>query len=418
MSNQGKLAIFGGSPVIKVKKKWTWPPRYPGMGELLSKYIHEGHPLSIQDRSGPIASVEDELRRRFDRKHAIFCSSGTMALYSAFFALDLKPGDEIICPTITYHASATPALHLGAHVVLVDVEPDTGNVSLNEIQKSISSRTKCLVTNAMWGHPVEQSAIRELCDQRKIFWVEDCSHAQFASFENKPVGSWGDIACASLQGEKIVSGGEGGVYLTNTDHFHDKAVLLGHNLKRSTTCVLDPSFKPIGRTGYGLKFRGHPLAAVLVHDQLVNHVEKWMAERKHSLERLGAFLNQLPGIRSPVIRQTTTSMGAWYGFKPWVDFQTLGVDREKLVAALCAEGVEVAVPGSPPLHDLPIFSPDKFPIRDYSKFDNTVRKFPNAESYTSGILSLPTFTGERDEEELLATMKAFEKVWDCLGKIR
>ena len=112
-------------------------------------------------------------------------------------------------------------------MVLVDVEEDTGNVSVEGILKSISSKTKCLVTNAMWGHPVEQSTIKDICKQRNIAWIEDCSHAQFSSYMEKPVGSWGDIGCASLQGEKIVSGGEGGVFLTDSDELHDQAVLLG-----------------------------------------------------------------------------------------------------------------------------------------------------------------------------------------------
>ena len=417
-SKTGRLALNGGQPIVKNKSRWSWPPRYPGLGDLVKSYIDGGRPLSIQDQSGIIKEVEDELKRRFSRKHAIYCSSGTMALYSAFFALKINPGDEIICPTITYHASATPALHFGAHVVLVDVEEETGNASAEGILKSISSRTKCLVTNAMWGHPVEQATIKKICKQRDISWIEDCSHAQFSSYMGKPVGSWGEIACASLQGEKIVSGGEGGVFLTDSDELHDQAVLLGHNLKRSERCVINPAYKPIGRTGYGLKLRGHPLAALMVHDQLVNHVDEWMNEREDSLRRLSRFLNELPGLRAPVIRETTTSMGAWYGYKPWIDTKELRVSREKIAAALEAEGVEVSIPGSPPLHELALFDPERFSIRSYSKFDNSKATFPGAEKYTRGLLSIPTFTGQRDESLLQDAMRAFEKVWDNLGELQ
>ena len=418
INNSGSLAIHGGQPIVKQRSRWSWPPRYPGLGDLVKNYIDGGKPISIQDQSGIIKEVEDELKRRFSRKHAIYCSSGTMALYSAFFALKINPGDEIICPTITYHASATPALHFGAHVVLVDVEEDTGNVSVEGILKSISSKTKCLVTNAMWGHPVEQATIKEICKQRNLAWIEDCSHAQFSSYMDKPVGSWGDIGCASLQGEKIVSGGEGGVFLTDSDELHDQAVLLGHNLKRSENCVINPIYNPIGRTGYGLKLRGHALAALMVHDQLVNHVDEWMSEREESLKRLSRFLNALPGLRAPVIRETTTKMGAWYGYKPWINADELGISREKIASALEAEGIEVSIPASPPLHELALFNSSKFPIRSYSKFDNSQSSFPGADKYSRGLLSLPTYTGNRDEALLQNTMRAFEKVWDHLEDLR
>jgi dTDP-4-amino-4,6-dideoxygalactose transaminase len=415
------LALFGGSPEIPLakQKKWTWPPRYPKLGNLVRDYVNDPtQPLSIQGRDGPIADVENELKRRFERRHAIFCSSGTMALYSAYFSLDIKPGDEIICPTVTYHATASPALHFGAHVVLVDVENDTGNILAGAVKNAITPRTKAIVTNAMWGHPVEQEEIKKICISNNIAWIEDCSHAQFSSYCGKPVGSWGDIACASLQGDKLVSGGEGGVLLTNSDSIHDTAVLLGHNLKRSETTITNDYFAPIGRTGYGLKLRGHPLSAILIHDQLINHVDHWIADRTSSLTRLSHALSPLEGLRPPVIRSTTTSMGAWYGYKPWVDFKKLGIKRTALVNAIAAEGVEISIPKSPPLHQLPLFGAHAFPIKGFSKHDNSKTEYPGSGAYLDGIINLPTFTGLRDEESLIGTIQVFQKIWSNLDKLR
>ena len=414
-----KLALLGGKPVLpKRLPAWSWPPRYSGQGDVVKNYVDGGQPLSIQGREGVIAGCEDELKRRLHRRHAILCSSGTMAIYSAWFALGISPGDEVICTTITYHATATPALHLGAKVVLVDVEPDTGNIAVNAVENAITSRTRAVATNALWGHPVEQQRIRALCDQHRLAWLEDFSHAHFSEYLGRPVGSWGDVACASLQGGKFISGGEGGVLVTDSDAVHDRAVLLGHNLKRSETCVLDPQYQPISRTGYGLKLRSHPLAAALIYDQLVHYADDWILQRKHSLERLSQGLAGLEGLRPPVVRDYVTSMGAWYGYKPWIDFARLGVTRERLVEALKAENLEVDIPGSPPLHKLPIFDPDRFPINGFEKHDNRGGAFPNAESYSAGILSLPTFTGSDDEFALTAMIHGFRKVWDHLNELR
>ncbi len=417
MANQ--LALFGGPPVLNQPlPQWSWPPRYPGMGQILKDYVDTGKSLSIQGRDGVIAACEEEFKHRLGRRHAIMCSSGTMAIYSGFFALGIEPGDEVICTTVTYHATATPALHLGAKVVLVDVECDTGNIDVDAVAASISPRTRVVATNAMWGHPVEQHKLRELCDSRRIAWMEDFSHAHFAEYEGRPTGSWGDIACASLQGNKFISGGEGGVLVTDNDELHDRVVLLGHNLRRSQTCVINPEYEPIARSGYGLKLRCHPLAASLIHDQLIHHVDNWIVQRFESLERLTYGLSALPGVRPPVVRDYVTSMGAWYGYKPWVDWNLLAVTRERVVEALRAENLEVDIPGSPPLHSMALFDPSQFPISGFKKFDNRHRDFPNANSYAAGLLSLPTFTGSRDDFGLESMIEGFKKVWANLDVLR
>lgn len=414
-----RLALFGGTPVLdKPLPQWSWPPRYPGMGAIMKEYVDSGQPLSIQGREGIIAECEDEFKRRLSRRHAIVCSSGTMAIYSAFFAFGIQQGDEIICPTVTYHATATPAMHLGAKVVLVDVEPDTGNIDLGAVAASISPRTRAVASNAMWGHPVRQKALRELCDRHGIFWMEDFSHAHFSEFEHRFVGTWGDIACASLQGSKLLSGGEGGLLVTDNDEFHDRAILLGHNLRRSSTCVLNADYKPIGRSGFGLKLRCHPLAATLVYDQLINHVDRWITQRHQSLTTLSEGLADLDGIRPPAIHHYVTSMGAWYGYKPWVDWSELRISRELAVRALRAENLEVDIPGSPPLHRMALFAPNQFKINEFEKFDNTVRQFPNAEAYLGGLLSLPTFTGPADEVGLQSMLEGFRKLWANLSELR
>jgi len=111
-------------------------------------------------------------------------------------------------------------------------------------------------------------------------------------------------------------------------------------------------------------------------------------------------------------------MGAWYGYKPWVDWASLGVSRERVVEALQAENLDVEIPGSPPLHAMPLFDPDRFPVNGFPKFDNRHRVFPNAESYAAGTLSLPTFTGPDDEVGLDSMIEGFHKVWANLERLR
>jgi len=136
------------------------------------------------------------------------------------------------------------------------------------------------------------------------------------------------------------------------------------------------------------------------------------------LQRLTQGLADLEGLRPPVIRDYVTSMGAWYGYKPWIDFARLGVAREKLVEALNAENLEVDIPGSPPLHKLAIFAPDQFRINGFEKHDNRGGTFSDAETYSAGILSLPTFTGPDDDVAVTAMIEGFRKVWRHLDELR
>jgi dTDP-4-amino-4,6-dideoxygalactose transaminase len=111
-------------------------------------------------------------------------------------------------------------------------------------------------------------------------------------------------------------------------------------------------------------------------------------------------------------------MGAWYGYKPHVDEAVLGVSRERLVAALKAEGLDVDIPGTPALHTFALFEPHRFLIGSFSKHDNRSSQYPGADTYHRDLLSLPTPTGARDEAMLQLLIEGFQKVWRHLEELR
>lgn len=397
-----------------MQSHWQWPPKSYRPEIAIERFFAAGGSLCVRGREGVIQRCEDLLCETFDQPRAILLNSGTSALYAAFFAIDLRPGDEVICPTITFHATATPALHWGAKVVLVDVDSSTACIDPKSLANAISPRTKAVVTNAQWGHPVNQSEIRSICDRHRIRWIEDISHAHGASWQGKQVGTFGDLACMSLGAEKILTGGMAGVLMGKDDLLIDRAVLLTHYLFRSKSDIRTPGFEPLSRTGYGLKLGAHPLAAVVIEDQLKHHFRTWVNQRTDTLMRLREGLRDLRGLRVPVIHDEVTSMGGWYGFKPWVDPLMIGISREELVRRLHANGVEVDVPGSPPLHSLPLFTSEQWKIAGWSKAAVVQGQFPQADTYNSGTLSISTLTGPDDEESLQRTIDGFKRVWDAL----
>lgn len=378
---------------------FSWPPAIPELGEVIKEYIDNGHPMSIADRSGVYAELEDEFAKLHNRKYALLCSSGTMALYSAYFGLGLNPGDEVICTAFSYHATAASLLHLGVKIIFCDVESDTGNIDCSKIEELITSKTKAIVTNDQWGHPVDKEPILKLCAKYELKYVEDCSHAHFSEYKGQFVGTFGDVACWSFQGNKLLSGGEGGILLTDDQDIYEKAVLLGHNLKRPATEVKNPKYSGLLRTGFGLKLRMHPLAAVSVLHQLKNYCFDWIESRA---EMLDYFQQQLSD-KTPLIpmtrREYVTSMGAWYGFKPMCNFNKLPFTREQLVKSMREKGFETKIPGSELMPNYALFSDPGITFFNFPKSISKMR-FKGAEEYCSKTISLPTFTFKEDKAKI------------------
>lgn len=416
------LAMCGGKPLCaRPQPRWSWPPPDGAGRQAIADYLNAGGTLSPRGAEGVIGECEHALALRSGLPFTLLCSSGTMALYSAFAALGLGPGDELICPAVTFHATATPALHLGVHVVLADVDPETGNLDVDAAGAAVTPRTAALVTNAMWGHPLEQEAVRAFCDKHGLAWIEDVSHAHFAIWHGRQVGTWGDVACMSLGAEKMLTGGLGGALLTRRRDVFEKAVLTGNYLFRSRQApggdIGAPELAPYARTGYGLKLSCHPLAAVAILHQMRHHLDRWIAERDASLRTLRANLDGLPGLRVPPIREGVDSLGGWYGFKPWIDAAHLGLTRDRVAEALTAEGLEVDVASSPGLHTLGVFA--GVPLANGRTPQPPVTgEFPNADRYHSGLLSVPTGTGARDAQRLVELTAGFHKVWESLDELR
>jgi len=415
------LAINGGKPVIKAPEPhFAWPPYVPGLSKAVSDYIESDSPLSIAGRSGIYTEVENLFTSLLGPRYAIVMSSGTMALYSAFFALDLGPGDEVVSTVYSFHATASPLLHLGVKVIFCDVEKDTGNIDTQALAGLVSEKTRAVVTNHMWGHPVDVDAVKAICSRCGAAWVEDCSHAHFSSYKGRYVGTESAVSVFSLQGNKLISGGEGGVLLTDSQDIYEKATLLGHSLKRSFQCVKTAGWQDLLRTGFGLKFRMHPLAAVMVGHVLRNYCFDWIASRRETLGRFSKGLAACGcGEVMPMeVKKYVTSMGAHYGFKPRVNFSEMGISRRLFVDALRAEGADVSVPGSMPFHHLALFDHGRFPIGRFEKTDNSKQIFPGAEAYTGSILSVPTFTFKEQWPLVDQYIEAFDKVLRSLEELR
>ena len=148
-----KLAINGGQKTVENDKaKFVWPKITQEAEDAVVTQLHKS--ISIYDRSGVLGEFEDDFAAYHNKKLAILSNSGTSAIFSMFEAIGLMPGDEVIAPVYTFHATVSPLIYTGAVPVFADCD-DQGSISFEEIKTKLTDKTKALIVTHMWGTPVK-----------------------------------------------------------------------------------------------------------------------------------------------------------------------------------------------------------------------------------------------------------------------
>lgn len=233
----GSSQVESQTALNPLEKTWSWPKVTPDVERAISEQLH--NTLSIYNNDGIFGKFEETFRTFSDTPsyHALLHNSGTNALHVLYYASGLTAGDEVIVPVYTFHATVSPLMHLGVKPVFIDAHPETGNMDPSKIASAITYKTKAVIATHMWGVPWAMKEIGDICRNNGILLLEgrqlkfasvigrrtngliDCSHAHGASINGKKVGTFGDGAAWSIQGDKVVSGGEGGVSLTPNSMF-------------------------------------------------------------------------------------------------------------------------------------------------------------------------------------------------------
>jgi perosamine synthetase len=313
-----------------------WPRVTPELLDHMKRQAESGA-MSIYDRSGVVAIFEDRFAEVVGARFALATSSGTAALHSAYYGVDLGPGDEAICCDYGFFATVTPLVHVGATPVFVDSELD-GTIAVDQVEAAITPATRAVVVTHMWGQPGRLTELREVCDRHGLVLIEDCSHAHGASYAGRPVGSFGDVAAWSLQANKTIWAGEGGVLCTSNREIFERAVLLGHFNKRALEDIpTDSPNHPLAFTGTGLKYRAHPLGLAMAIPQL-DDLDRLIKMRHDAAAVMAEALSSVPGI-DIVGGASDTVVHGYYALVATVDPDRAGFDRRDFWAALRAEGI-------------------------------------------------------------------------------
>jgi dTDP-4-amino-4,6-dideoxygalactose transaminase len=177
---------------------------------------------------GPeVSGLEEEVARYSQCAHAIACASGTDALLLSLWALGVGPGDEVITTAYSFFASAGTIANNGATPVFVDIDPRTYNLDPHRLEAAFTPRTKAVVTVHLYGQCSDMTAIRALCDQRRVFLIEDAAQAIGAEWEGRRAGSMSDYGCFSFFPSKnLGAAGDGGMIVTQNPDYAERVRLL------------------------------------------------------------------------------------------------------------------------------------------------------------------------------------------------
>lgn len=273
--------------------------------------------------------------------YAIAVANGTVALELALYALGIGPGDEVVTTSRTFIASASAIVMRGATPVIADVDPESQNITVDSIRKVISPHTKAIIAVHLAGWPCDMDSILRLAKEFDLKVIEDCAQAHGALYKERPVGSLGDVAAFSFCQDKIMTtGGEGGMLTTNSTEVWERAWAFKDHGK-SHNAVFNRNHPPGFRwlhESFGTNWRITEMQSAIGRLQLAR-LPEWIKTRQKFAKILMEGFVDIPALRLTVPPENVSH--AYYKYYVFVRSERLkpGWDRDRVMSAICAEGV-------------------------------------------------------------------------------
>lgn len=243
-------------------------------------------------------TFESSFSEYIGSKYALSTSSCTGALYLSLLACDIKEGDEVIVPELTWVATASAVRYTGATPVFADVDIDTWCIDTENLESLLTEKTKAIIPVHLYGNPSEMKKIMTFAKKNNLKVIEDAAPAIGATYEDKKVGSFGDFGCFSFQGAKLLVTGEGGIVVTSNEELFSKFKKLWDHGRTPGTFWIDE---------LGYKFKMSNLQAAFGLGQLEN-IELLIESKKRNYERYKNNLSNVSGITLNTAGKNTQSI--------------------------------------------------------------------------------------------------------------
>lgn len=332
-----------------------------------------------------VKKFETDFARYCETKLAVGVASGTDALHIALRALDIGPGDEVITVAFTFIATVEAISYVGATPVFADIDPNTYNIDVNELEKKITPKTKAILPVHLYGQSADMDPILSIAKKYDLFVIEDCAQAVGATYKGRKTGSIGDIGCFSFFPTKNLGAcGDGGIVTTNSGYLADRITSLRNHGSKTRYYHEE----------IGLNSRLDELQAAVLNVKF-QHIDRWNDNRNRAACFYNELFKDIKDIKTPGELPNTSSVYHQY---------TVGIPARDEVSKILAEnGVTSMI-----YYPMPVHLQKAYTCLGLKQGD-----LPNTEYAAKNVLSLPIFPEiTRDQQKKVASelIRAVERV--------
>lgn len=331
-------------------------------------------------------------------KYAMAVNSCTAALHLSLLAIGIKPGDEVIVPTMTFTSTASVVIHAGGVPVFADCKKDTMNIDPKDIERKITPRTKAIIPVHFAGRACEMDAIMKIAKRHNLKVIEDCAHAIETEYHGKKAGTFGDLGCFSFYVTKNIVTGEGGMATTNNEEYANIIKIMAlHGMSKD-------AWKRFGDSGYkhyqvlyaGYKYNMMDIQAAIGIHQLPR-IDKYWKRRQEIWNMYNEAFKDLPVFTPSPVEPNTKH--AYHLYTLLLDIENLSITRDEFLDEMTKRKIGVGVHYIA-LHLHPFYQN----AYGYKNGD-----FPNAEWISERTVSIP-LSAKLTDEDVEDVVKAVQSI--------
>ena len=323
----------------------------------------------ISSKGRYISEFEEAFSSYLGVRSAVAVSNGTVALHLALLALNIKEGDEVLVPSLTYIASVNSISYTGATPIFVDSNMETWQMDPEDLESKITEKTKAIMLVHLYGHPCDMDKVLKIASKYSLYVIEDSAEAIGSKFNDKYVGTLGDIGTFSFFGNKTITTGEGGMVVSNND------IIIKSIKKLKGQGLADK--REYWHDIIGYNYRMTNICAAIGLAQL-DRIESFLSRKYEIAQLYKRLLSETP---IEIHKEVGNVYHSYWMVSILVNSSKI---RKELREYLTKNGVETR-PVFYPIHTMPI----------YSKYRN---ENPIAENIGSRGINLPSFPDLNDDE--------------------
>lgn len=353
------------------------PVAKPFLGEEEAQLAYETILTNWVTQGPMVQKFEEAFSAYVGSKYAVAVSNCTTALHLAMLASDIKAGDEVICPSMSYIATANSITYVGAIPVFADVDPETGNLDVKQVEKLITKKTKAILGVHQIGIPLDLDNFKHLCAKYNLQLIEDAACAAGSIYKGTKIGSHSDLVCFSFHPRKVITTGDGGMITTNNEEYYNRLKLLRQHgmsvndrIRHNSSNVIFEEYLEIG-----YNYRLTDIQAAVGIKQL-EKLDWLIEERTKIAKKYNDAFGKLPTVKIPVIPDYCRTN--WQSYSLYLKKNCL-ITRDNLMQKLLDKGISTRR-GVMTTHREVAYS--KFPLR---------APLPISEDINDNSIILPLF---------------------------